>query len=405
MKKLFTTPMELITGYGLPTPEKRGRKKGVSETDKVRLRARVLPSGNVQMYLYSNASGRVVRHSIGSLRPERTPEDKSANTDAVRLAKAKAGLMNADAVRVGHGFSPSIKNKVSFLSFVRKLSDVSGQKDKHDFSVLSYRVKDYWGSDISVSEIDKGFVLGFIAYLLSTSTMPGYTAKPHKLSDSTIHWIYRKFVAVMNRARKMRLTTFNVGEELDASETPPKKQAERAFLNADEVQRLADTPCINPHVKSAFIFCCFTGLRFGDVKKLTWSDIHDDGNGKCVRITMSKTKDLVTSFIPNVCAGLVERPSDAKDTDRVFNLLPNNTNSNRDLTEWAKAAGVKKRVTFHVSRHTAATLLLNLGTPIEVVAKQLGHKKLSTTQIYAKILGKTQADAVAKFDGLGLNII
>ena len=80
--------------------------------------------------------------------------------------------------------------------------------------------------------------------------------------------------------------------------------------------------------------------------------------------------------------------------------LPKNESVNVALKKWVEAAKIKKKVTFHVSRHTAATMLLNLNVPLEVVGKQLGQSKLSTTQIYAKILGKTQKAAIDKQNDL-----
>ena len=94
-----------------------------------------------------------------------------------------------------------------------------------------------------------------------------------------------------------------------------------------------------------------------------------------------------------------KRNEDATDKDFVF-VLPKNEHVNVVLKQWAKDAKIKKTVSFHVSRHTAATMLLNLDVPIEVVAKQLGHGKISTTQIYAKILGKTQKAAIDKQNNL-----
>ena len=70
------------------------------------------------------------------------------------------------------------------------------------------------------------------------------------------------------------------------------------------------------------------------------------------------------------------------------------------LKQWACASGVKKKVTFHVARHTNATLLLSLEVPIETVCKILGHSDIKTTQIYAKVIDKSKRDAVDKLDRL-----
>jgi len=80
--------------------------------------------------------------------------------------------------------------------------------------------------------------------------------------------------------------------------------------------------------------------------------------------------------------------------------LSGNGYTNQALASWVLSAGINKRVTFHVSRHTNATLLLSLGVPIETVSKLLGHTDIKTTQIYAKVIDKNKREAVSKLDGL-----
>lgn len=87
------------------------------------------------------------------------------------------------------------------------------------------------------------------------------------------------------------------------------------------------------------------------------------------------------------------------DDEPVFNL-PRNDHANDILKSWVGKSGIKKRVTFHCSRHTAATLNLSLGVPVEVVSKLLGHTKISTTQIYAKIIDEARRQAVDKQNGI-----
>ena len=87
------------------------------------------------------------------------------------------------------------------------------------------------------------------------------------------------------------------------------------------------------------------------------------------------------------------------DENLIFTLSKND-NSNRKLKNWCASAGIKKKISFHCSRHTAATLNLSLGVAIETVSKLLGHTKISTTQIYAKIIDKNKKDAVRKQDGI-----
>jgi site-specific recombinase XerD len=91
---------------------------------------------------------------------------------------------------------------------------------------------------------------------------------------------------------------------------------------------------------------------------------------------------------------------DRGDKNDIVFALPKNDNANKQLSRWVESAGINKKITFHCSRHTAATLNLGLGTQIEVVSSMLGHTKISTTQIYAKILDENQAKAVNKQNGM-----
>ena len=129
-------------------------------------------------------------------------------------------------------------------------------------------------------------------------------------------------------------------------------------------------------------------------------DIHTDDEGKkLIRYTQHKTRkheylqvsDEILKFLPDRCG--------AKDNDTIF-ILSTNSNTNYALQSWALAAGITKRVTFHVGRHTNATLLLSRGAPIETVSKLLGHSDIRTTQIYAKVIDKKKREAVSLLDGL-----
>ena len=149
-------------------------------------------------------------------------------------------------------------------------------------------------------------------------------------------------------------------------------------------------------VKLAFLFSCFCGLRWSDVSHLRWGDLKTDDVGFFADVTMIKTRKPVKAYISDIGRKwLPQREEGASDDELVFKL-PKNEHVNVVLKKWAKDAKIKKTVSFHVSRHTAATMLLNLNVPLEVVATQLGHGKISTTQIYAKILGKTQKAAIDK---------
>jgi len=101
-----------------------------------------------------------------------------------------------------------------------------------------------------------------------------------------------------------------------------------------------------------------------------------------IRITMHKTKDPVSIPLIDKAAKMI---SEGFEAQKVFRV-PTNQVSNRFLKEISELAGIKKQITFHVSRHTFATNSITLGIPVEVVSKLLGHTNIKTTMIYSKVV-------------------
>ena len=111
---------------------------------------------------------------------------------------------------------------------------------------------------------------------------------------------------------------------------------------------------------------------------------------------MVKTKEPLNIYIPSNALRMIPNRDGAND-EPIFNL-PKNDYANVLLKRWVKLAGIDKVITFHVARHTAATLLLSSGLPLAIVSKQLGHLKIATTEIYAKIVEEAQVKAANKMD-------
>lgn len=88
-------------------------------------------------------------------------------------------------------------------------------------------------------------------------------------------------------------------------------------------------------------------------------------------------------------------PARRKDRDKVFRL-PWANQTNKAIQEWADKAQINKHISFHSARHTFAVMMLELETDIYTVSKLLGHRELSTTQIYAKVVDKSKQDAVMR---------
>jgi site-specific recombinase XerD len=172
-----------------------------------------------------------------------------------------------------------------------------------------------------------------------------------------------------------------------------KREIERGFLTENEIQIIAEKKFPAErlrNVRDIFLFSCFTGLAYIDVKKLKRSEIGLGIDGEKWIFTRRR-KTEIPSRIPllPLAAELLETYKDhpqCKHDDKLL-PVPSNQKMNAYLKEIADVCGIDKNLTFHLARHTfATTVTLSNGVPIETVSKMLGHKNLKTTQHYAKIL-------------------
>ena len=134
--------------------------------------------------------------------------------------------------------------------------------------------------------------------------------------------------------------------------------------------------------------------------KMTWSEVHKQGD--YTRIIFKQKKTSGQEYIditPQAAELLGERRNP---TDLVFNDFLTASATNHAIKVWMLRAGITKEITFHCARHTFAVMMLDIGTDIYTVSKLLGHRELSTTQIYAKVLDKTKQAAVMNIPDIGL---
>lgn len=399
-KRLYKTAEELITGYGLPLPgTKRGRKTGATDSRKVMLRAKILPSGNVQVYLYSSYKGKPMRSSVGVLNIEKDESVKNRNVELMRMAEAEAGVRNADAVRLGHGLEPKQKQNIMLSDYLQQLinGNVFAKSTRTMMLALYNHIELYKTAEIKISLIDANWIRGFLAYLKNDAHNRNSKRKVKPLCQNTIFQLFLVFGFVFAQAQRDAIITRNPIKELNSKERPKQENDVREFLTLEEVSRLIKTPYKDEQVKCAFLLSVFTGLRWSDIKLLKWEDLHEDENGKYFRITMKKTAKPICVYLSDIGTKYLPTRTKSNDNGFVF-ALPNNTRINAHVRRWCKEAEITKKVSFHVARHTFATMMLNNDTPLEVVSKMLGHKKLSTTEIYAKLLNRTIANAAHKQD-------
>lgn len=195
------------------------------------------------------------------------------------------------------------------------------------------------------------------------------------------------------------------------------KPVDRGFLTEDEVslivaKDLTRLPRLEL-VRDIFIFSCFTGLAYIDVRNLTPEDIVVMDDKEWVMSKRKKTNIAFNVLLLDLPKAIISKYN--HDTYRDGKLFPilSNQKMNSYLKEIADICGISKNLTFHLARHTFATLCLSKGVPMESVSKMLGHTNIRTTQIYARITNKKIehdmeqfADKLGKFNtamGIGEN--
>lgn len=173
-------------------------------------------------------------------------------------------------------------------------------------------------------------------------------------------------------------------------------ETERGFLSDEELKVLEkiDLPSQRlEKVRDLFLFSCFTGLAYADVAKLSHSHFTKDADNT-EWIVLSRTKSKSRAMIPLLpkARTILKKYTSHQENGRLLPVI-SNQNINKYLKEIAQLAGIRKRVSFHLARHTfATTVTLNKGVDIVSVSKMLGHKNLRITQIYAKVSMKKIAN-------------
>lgn len=253
--------------------------------------------------------------------------------------------------------------------------------------------------DVRMSQVDKEFCLKFIDYLRNEYR----TRFGQPISQMTAWGYQSKLRAALNSAVRAGVLKKNPMTRIDAVDKIPMPEAKREYLTISEVKQLIATPCYRERVKQAYLFCCFSGLRYGDMEKLRWRDLTRDGDQWYVSIVLSKTSEPLLLPLSGKAIEWLPEQEDADPEDIVFSDLPDHSDVGNHLKNWVWSAGIHKDICFHTSRHTYATMLLTLGADLFTVCKLLGHRSVRSTQIYAKIIDRKKDEAANLPDAIFIN--
>ena len=168
------------------------------------------------------------------------------------------------------------------------------------------------------------------------------------------------------------------------------EETDRSYLlkeNVEKLMLLKPSKDKYEFVKDIFIFSCFTGLSYIDIQKLKWSNIQSFFDGHQWIISRRKKSDVASNVrLLEIPKRIIEKYRGLTRSDYVF-PVPSNATCNSHVKKMIEEAEIvtEEKITFHTARHTFATMFLTEGVPLESLSKMMGHKNISTTQIYAKI--------------------
>lgn len=331
--------------------------------------------------------------------------EKLHNKETSHLAEAIKAKRTLDMQSRRHGFVSSSKGKIGFLQYfktlVNKRFEVSGTHGNWS-STYKHLQQFCKGKDINIDTVDDLFLESFKDYLLTQKI--SHKQKNSKISQNTALSYFNKVKTALKEAYQSKMIKEN---PIVGVKGIKEKETNRQYLTLEELQKLAKTDCYYPIMKDAFLFSALTGLRFSDIKNLTWKNLsYDTENGWMLKYTQKKTKGVEYLPIAEQAVKIIgvtpEKLTTKNSKENIFESLNYSAYQNKKLHKWVEEAGIDKHITFHSARHSFATLQLTMGTDIYTVSKLLGHRHFKTTEIYAKVIDKKKINAVSKMPELYL---
>ena len=349
-----------------------------------------------------NSSGRTLADGKAYYRPKRdangiilcrSQKDQEACIFADKVRDLRQHEYDNQSLYTDSEAEQAAQNERSKCDFIKYFEDLRDKR--HQNSSKSIRVN--WDREVKLmkmftegkpmifSTIDMNLLEDYKNFLINA---PQGGSKKGTITRNTASTYFSIFKAGLHQAFIDGYLTVDIAAK---AKNIAYSDKQREYLTIDELNTLAATPCDRPIMKRASLFSALTGMRHSDIQKLKWKEIIKDGEHYRILFTQQKTKGVLYMPISDQAYQLC---GERGEPDRlVFEDLQDPSWINKPLERWIKAAGITKHITFHCFRHTYATLQLTNGTDIYTVSKMLGHTKVTTTQIYAKIVDEKKEQA------------
>jgi integrase len=365
----------------------------------ITLRYKPLKSGNYSLYfdIYSSDSNGFKKRQYEFLNLQ-VAKDYSkikniltSDRDTMLLVEDIRSKRELELVGEIRGVKP--RQRATHKSLIDYLDEMYYKNHDGGLQTLIFHLKNFTcGSPVLFSDVTADWLAEFNDYLIT------------HVSQNGSYGYLKTLKARLNDAFREDLITRNPFEKF---KLPTLQEPERITLDSEEVKTLVKTPFeSHPHLRWAFLYSCFTGLRISDLKELRWDNIIEEQTEvgtieyimqiRPVKNQKESGKLLRVPLTGSACKVLEELKMETNLSGKIFEKLPSERNGRNLLKLWSAKAGLKKDIHFHVGRHTFATICLTSGIDIYTVSKLLGHTDISTTEIYAKIIDEKKRKEILK---------
>lgn len=334
----------------------------------VKIRKRKNKNGTTSLVLDIYHNGNRKFEFLKSLTLEKgsSPTTKQKNKENLALAERIAIKKAQELSATDFDIVTDTGRKTIITDWMQSYITKYDKKDVRNMQGALNRFKDFLDNEkltrLTFGRINEVIVSDFQDYLIKNSIGEGASS------------YFARFKKMMKRAYKQNLMFKNVAAEVPTKQGHARK---KDTLTTEEIQLLSNTPTESNEVKKAFLFCCMSGLRWCDVKTLTWANIQKNS----IVFTQNKTdEDLLINLNSTALQLLGKR---GKPNDLIYNL-PTANGANKTVKAWVKRAGIEKKITWHNARHSAGTNMAFHDENLLTIAAILGHTSTKHTQRYAK---------------------
>ena len=364
----------------------------------VKIRLKKLTNGNKSLFLDIYDNGIRKREYLKLyLIPEKSEAAKEANEKTMAIAET-IRAERVISIQAGRSmfFDARKEARISFADYMADEIKRMQKVRTKDY-IRRYKCGEGWvrryDDKTLLCDINRQWVQGFIGFLSVAEGKHG-----RRLNQNTIHEYLIYIANMLNIAVREGLIPSNPTKSLSAGDRPKKYDSIKEYLTLEEVKKMMDCPSPGSYnnIRCAFLFACFCGLRYSDIEQLRWKHIRKTKEGLVIDKKLQKTQNTVGIPLNKTAESLL--PKRQGEDDRVFKLPKSMSTVEIYIKIWSEFAGIDKHVTFHTSRHTFSVNLLAKGGDIYTLSKLLGHKRVSTTQIYAEIVDENKRKAVELLD-------